>query len=73
MQLGAYLNTSSYHISTAALWHYSLSSISSYGPRFWISRSFIAIDHAITGYETRCYGLRGCQLETEIELDLNGG
>lgn len=72
-QLGAYLSTSSYHLSAAVLLRYSISSISSYGRRFWISRSFVAIENVITGYEARGYGLRVSQLETKIELDLSGG
>lgn len=67
-QLGAYFSTSSYHLSVAVLLRYSISSISSYGRRFWISCSFVAIQHVIRGY-----GLRVSQLETEMELDLSGG
>lgn len=42
-------------------------------PGFGSAALSFAIDHVITGYEARGYGLQGSQLETEIELDLNGG
>lgn len=73
LSIGSYFSTSFYHLSAAVLLRYSISSISSYGRRFWISRSFVAIEHVIKGYEARSYGLRASQLETKIELDLNGG